>query len=59
MATQLDAAGLGGNLMKVNAILQSPERESFMNDIATSKAMFSGQAPELGSYMAEANQYSG
>ena len=57
MAEQLDAAGLGGNLMKINAIMQSPEREAFVNDIATSKAMFSGEAPELGAYMAQGQQY--
>ena len=59
MADQLDAAGLGGNLMKINAIMQSPDREAFINDVATSKAMFSGQAPELGAYMAQTQQYSG
>ena len=57
MAAQLDASGLGGNLMKINAIMQSPDREAFVNDIATSKAMFMGQAPELGSYAAETQQY--
>ena len=57
MSEQLDAAGLGQGLMKINAIMQSPEREKFTNDIATSRAMFSGQAPELGAYMAQANQY--
>ena len=57
MSEQLDAAGLGQGLMKINAIMQSPEREKFANDIATSRAMFSGQAPELGAYMAQANQY--
>ncbi len=55
----LEDRGAGGALMKVNAIMQSPEREAFMNDIATSKAMFSGQAPELGAYMAQSNQYNG
>ena len=57
MSEQLDAAGLGQGLMKINAIMQSPEREKFANDVATSRAMFSGQAPELGAYIAEANQY--
>ena len=57
MATQLDAAGLGGNLMKINAIMQSPEREKFVNDIATSKAMFAGEAPELGAMAAQNQQY--
>ena len=59
MSEQLDAAGLGQGLMKINAIMQSPEREKFMTDIATSRAMFSGDAPELGAYIAQANQYAG
>ncbi len=59
MASELDAAGLGQGLMKVNAIMQSPERSQFVNDIATSRAMFSGEAPELGSLQAESQQYRG
>ena len=57
MATQLDAAGLGQGLMQMNAIMQSPNREAFINDVATSRAMFDGQAPELGSLAAEEAQY--
>ena len=59
MSEQLDAAGLGQGLMKINAIMQSPEREKFITDVATSRAMFSGDAPELGAYIAQANQYAG
>ena len=57
MAAQLDAAGLGQGLMQMNAIMQSPDRERMINDIATSRAMFSGQAPELGAMEAQNMQY--
>ena len=59
MATQLDAQGLGQGLMQMNAIMQSPDRERFINNIATSRAMFSGQAPELGALQAQQAQYGG
>jgi len=51
-----DQAG-GGALMKLNSVLQSPERKQFIDSIATSRAMYSAQKPELGQYMREANQY--
>ena len=59
MSAQLDAAGMGQGLMQVNAIMQSPDREKFLNDIATTRAMFSGQAPELGALQAQQAQYGG
>ena len=59
MSQQLEAAGGGQALMQFNAMMQSPEREKFMNDIATSRAMFSGQAPELGAEAAQSMQYGG
>ena len=58
MATQLDAAGLGQNLMQINAIMGSdPDRAKFVNDVETSRAMFSGQAPELGAERAQEQYY--
>ena len=59
MAEQLDAAGGGQGLMRMNAIMQSPDREAFINDVATSRAMYSGQAPELGALQAQQAQYGG
>ena len=56
-AKVLEERGGGAALMQMNAIMQSPDRQAFVNDIATSRAMFSGEAPELGAYMAQANQY--
>ena len=38
--------------MQMNAIMQSPDREAFINNVATSRAMFDGQAPELGQFQA-------
>ena len=55
--TQLDASGNGGALMQLNALVQSPEREQFVNNIATSRAMRNEQAPELGAYQASTQQY--
>ena len=57
IAIQLDKAGGGGALMELNALVQSPEREQFMNSIATSRAMYNQQAPELGAYEASTQQY--
>ena len=57
MANILDASGNGGALMQLNALVQSPEREQFMNSIATTRAMYNQQAPELGAYEASTQQY--
>jgi len=43
--------------MLLNQVDQSPNREKFVNHIASSKAMFEGDAPELGQITAEANRY--
>ncbi len=40
----LDLTGNGGALMQLNALVQSPEREQFINSIATTRAMGGGQA---------------
>ena len=59
MAQTLDATGNGGALMQLNALMQSPERESFINSVSTTRAMYNAQAPELGAYQASAQQYQG
>ena len=54
---QLEQSGGGSALMMLNQVVQSPNREKFINHIASSKAMFQGDAPELGQVQAEANRY--
>ena len=54
---QLEQSGGGSALMLLNQVVQSPNREKFINHIASSKAMFQGDAPELGQIQAEANRY--
>ena len=57
IASVLDAQGNGGALMQLNALVQSPEREQFINSVATTRAMYNQQAPELGAYEAGTKQY--
>ena len=57
MVQELVKRGSGGALMRVGAILQSPDRQAFINDIATSNAMYNAQAPELGAYRASVGMY--
>ena len=57
IANVLDASGNGGALMQLNALVQSPEREQFINSIATTRAMYNQKAPELGAYEAGTQQY--
>jgi len=54
---RMEQMGGGSALMQLNSIMTSPQRESFVNNIATSKKMFEGSAPELGQVIAEANRY--
>lgn len=56
-ATVLEATDGGRATMQLNSIMQSPERENFMNSIAVSKAMGEAKAPELGQVTEEANRY--
>lgn len=58
-ANVLDASDGGRNTMKLNAIMQSPERENLLNSVAVSRAMGEAKAPELGQVMEEANRYIG
>ena len=59
LANQMEGSQSGGaGLMRLNSIMEGPERTKFVNDIAVSQAMYQeGQAPELGQMIAEANQY--
>ena len=57
MDDALEQSGGSSALMQLNAVVQSPDREKFVNHIASSKAMYEGAAPELGQVQAEANRY--
>tara|TARA_Y100000817_G_scaffold298632_1_gene276001 strand:+ start:460 stop:963 length:504 start_codon:yes stop_codon:yes gene_type:complete len=54
---QMDAMGLGGNMMKLNALMQNVGEEKVRNQVLTQQAMAMNQAPELGAYVAQMNQY--
>ena len=58
MSQLLVERGSGEALMQVNSIMQSPDKQRFLNDIATNNAMFNAQAPELGAAAAQSMQYS-
>ena len=59
MANELEKRNLGAGIMRLNSIMESPERAKFMNDIAVSSAMHQeGRAPQLSQMMVEANRYS-
>lgn len=58
LANQIEAGQTGGaGIMKLNSIMQGPERSKFVNDIKVSSMMAepAGQAPELGRMMEMAN----
>jgi hypothetical protein len=58
MANEMEKRGMGQDIMRLNSIMESPERAKFENDIAVSSAMHQqGRAPELGQMIAEANRY--
>jgi hypothetical protein len=57
MADVIYSTSGGGALMQLNSVIQSPERQQFIDSIATSRKMFSAESPELGQIMREANQY--
>ena len=54
---ELEKRGGAPALMQMAAIMQSPAKEQMINDVATTRAMFSGMAPELGAYAAQTQQY--
>ena len=57
MSEALYANEGGSALMRLNSVMQSPDKAKFMNDIAVGKAMAAGMNPDLGGEVAQANQY--
>jgi len=57
MAEALEANQSGSALMRLNSVMQSPDKAKFLNDIATGKAMAQGLNPDLGQEVAQARQY--
>ena len=57
MSEALYANQSGTALMQLNSVMQSPDRNKFLNDIAVGKAMAAGMSPDLGAEVAQANQY--
>ena len=53
----LEGQGQASAMMKINAVMQSPEKAKFMHGIATGKAMAAGMSPDLGGEVATKNQY--
>ena len=52
MSEALYANQSGTALMKVNAIMQSPEKGKFLHDVAVGKAVTAGMNPDLGTDVA-------
>ena len=59
MSEVLYANESGAALMKLNSVMQSPEKGKFMQGIATGKAVAAGLNPDLGAHSAEASRYLG
>ena len=57
MSEALYANDSGTALMRMNAVMQSPDKAKFLNDIAVGKAMAAGVSPDLGGAGATAGQY--
>ena len=57
MSEALYANESGAALMRLNSVMQSPEKGKFLNDIATGKMMAAGINPDLGSQAVSAQQY--
>ena len=47
----------GSAMMKLNSVMQSPDKNKFLNDIAVGKAVSAGMSPDLGAEVAQARQY--
>ena len=56
-AELLDASDGGRALMQLNSVMQSPERQSMINGLATSRAMAAGANPDLGAEAANSMMY--
>ena len=57
MSEVLYANDSGSALMRLNAEMQSPDKDKFLNGIATGKAMTAGMNPDLGAHTAEQARY--
>ena len=57
MSEALYANDSGTALMTLNAKMQSPDKDKFLNDIATGKAMAAGLNPDLGQEAAAKARY--
>ena len=57
MSEALFANDSGSALMRLNSVMQSPEKAKFENDIATGKLLAAGMNPDLGAAGAQAAQY--
>jgi hypothetical protein len=59
MSEVLYANDSGTALMRLNSEMQSPDRDKFLNDIATGKALAAGLSPDLGAEAAQKARYVG
>ena len=57
MSEMLYANDSGTALMRLNSEMQSVDRDKFLNDIATGKALASGMNPDLGAEIAQRARY--
>ena len=57
MSEALYANQSGTALMRLNSVMQSPEKAKFLNGVATGKAISAGMSPDLGGEVATKNQY--
>ena len=58
MSEALYANQSGTALMKLNSVMQSPDKSKFLNDIAVGKAMSAGMSPDIGADAAQSSMYS-
>ena len=57
MSEALFANESGAALMKINSIMQGPEKNKFLHEVAIGKATAAGLSPDLGGEVATARQY--
>tara|TARA_B100001094_G_scaffold38019_1_gene32335 strand:+ start:1641 stop:2117 length:477 start_codon:yes stop_codon:yes gene_type:complete len=57
MSETLYANDSGTALMRLNSTMQSPDKDKFLSDIATGKAMAAGLNPDLGQEVAQKARY--
>ena len=57
MSEALYANEGGTALMRLNSVMQSPDKSKFLNDIAVGKAQAAGMSADLGQEVAQKNMY--